>query len=244
MEIILFDIISTSPRGQWVNYVIIIELVWMSLWFESQGDDVSMETNTSIIVIIYFRRLSYWRCLPSCFNTLRPRQNRRYFADDIFKFIFLNENAWIALKSSLRFLLKVWIKNIPELVQMMAWRRPGDKPLSEPMMVSLLTYICVTRPQWVKPRFDVPDNTTPRSTQRKANEALSKPCHTFYISFKSGENDGISQVLAQMCLQMYTGIMWRVAAYVCSNRFKGSWMIHTRPPYRRVTRYKACCIYV
>ena len=35
------------------------------------------------------------------------------------------------------------------LVQIMAWRRPGDKPLSEPMMVSLLTQICVTRPQWV-----------------------------------------------------------------------------------------------
>ena len=33
----------------------------------------------------------------------------------------------------------------------MAWRRPGDKPLSEVMMVSLLTHICVDRPQWVKP---------------------------------------------------------------------------------------------
>ena len=32
----------------------------------------------------------------------------------------------------------------------MAWRRPGDKPLSEPMMVNLPTHICVTRPQWVK----------------------------------------------------------------------------------------------
>ena len=32
----------------------------------------------------------------------------------------------------------------------MAWCRPGDKPLSEPMMVSLTTHICVTRPQWVK----------------------------------------------------------------------------------------------
>ena len=32
----------------------------------------------------------------------------------------------------------------------MAWRQPGDKPLPEPMMVSLLTHICVTRPQWVK----------------------------------------------------------------------------------------------
>ena len=33
---------------------------------------------------------------------------------------------------------------------MMAWRRSGDKPLSEPMMVNLLTHICVTRPQWIK----------------------------------------------------------------------------------------------
>ena len=31
----------------------------------------------------------------------------------------------------------------------MVWRRSGDKPLSEPMMVILLTHICVTRPQWV-----------------------------------------------------------------------------------------------
>ena len=32
----------------------------------------------------------------------------------------------------------------------MAWRWSGDKPLSEPMVVSLLTHICVIRPQWVK----------------------------------------------------------------------------------------------
>ena len=32
----------------------------------------------------------------------------------------------------------------------MAWRRPGNKPLSEPRMISLPTHICVTRPQWVK----------------------------------------------------------------------------------------------
>ena len=35
----------------------------------------------------------------------------------------------------------------------MAWRWPGNKPLSEPMLVSLLTYICITRPQWVKVVF-------------------------------------------------------------------------------------------
>ena len=31
----------------------------------------------------------------------------------------------------------------------MAWRRPGDKPLSEPMVVSLPTHICIARPQLV-----------------------------------------------------------------------------------------------
>ena len=41
------------------------------------------------------------------------------------------------------------INNIPALVQIMAWRRPGDKPLFEPMVVNLPTHICVTQPQWV-----------------------------------------------------------------------------------------------
>ena len=44
---------------------------------------------------------------------------------------------------------KVRINNIPALVQIMAWCRWGNKPLSEPMMVSLLTHICVPRPWWV-----------------------------------------------------------------------------------------------
>ena len=81
------------------------------------------------------------------FNTLRPRQNGRHFPDDIFKCIFLNENVRISIKISLKFVPKGPINNIPALVQIMAWRRPGDKPLSEPMMVSLLTHICVNRPQ-------------------------------------------------------------------------------------------------
>ena len=83
------------------------------------------------------------------FYTLRPRQNGRHFADDTFKRFFQNENVWISIKISLKFVPNAPINNIPSLVQIMAWRRPGDKPLSEPMMVSLPTHICVTRPQWV-----------------------------------------------------------------------------------------------
>ena len=90
---------------------------------------------------------------PQCVNTLRPRQDGRHFPDDIFKRIFLNEIIWILIKISLNFVPSGPINNISALVQIMAWRRPGDKPLSEPMMVSLLMHICVTRPQWVKIRF-------------------------------------------------------------------------------------------
>ena len=66
-----------------------------------------------------------------------------------YKCILLNENVCITTKNSLKFVPKGPINNIPALVQIMAWRRPGDKPLSEPMLVCLPTHICVTRPQWV-----------------------------------------------------------------------------------------------
>ena len=61
-------------------------------------------------------------------NTLRPRQTCRYFW-----FLSLR-------KISLKFVPKVRINNIPALDQIMAWRRPGDKPLSEPMIVR---YWCI-----------------------------------------------------------------------------------------------------
>ena len=104
---------SVSPYGlirpQWVKWIIMAV----------PGADVSD---------IHIRMLS------TDFNTLRPRQNGRHFADDVFKCIFLNGNLWISIKISLKFVPKDPINNIPALVQIMAWRRTGDKPLSEPMM--------------------------------------------------------------------------------------------------------------
>ena len=58
------------------------------------------------------------------------------------------------------------------LVQIMAWRRPDDKPLSEPMMVSLLTYICLTRPQWVNNRSST-ENQQRCSLVRGLNNTIS-----------------------------------------------------------------------
>ena len=70
-------------------------------------------------------------------NTLGPRQYCRHFPDDIFECIFLNKNVWIPLKISLKFLPKVRINSFSALVQIRARRRPGDQPLSEPMLVNL-----------------------------------------------------------------------------------------------------------
>ena len=86
---------------------------------------------------------------PQWVNTLRRRHNGRHFADNILKCIFLNEHVWIPIKISLKFVPEGPINYIPALVQIMAWRRPGDKPLSEPMMVKLPTHLFVTRPQCV-----------------------------------------------------------------------------------------------
>ena len=75
------------------------------------------------------------------------------FADDNFTPILLNENVRIFIKISLKFSPKGPIKDISALAQIMAWHWPGDKPLSEPVVFSLLMHIYVTRPQGVKNKY-------------------------------------------------------------------------------------------
>ena len=79
-------------------------------------------------------------------NTLRPRQNGGHFPDDIFKWIFLMEMYEFRVEQHWSLLLG---DNFSTLVQIMAWHRSGDIPMSEPMMDTLLTHVCVTRPQWL-----------------------------------------------------------------------------------------------
>ena len=85
----------------------------------------------------------------SHFSTLRPRGNGCHFPNEILKCILLNANIWIAIEISLNYFTKVPITNMQALFRIMVWRRPGDKPLSEPMIVSLPTHLYVTLPQWV-----------------------------------------------------------------------------------------------
>ena len=80
----------------------------------------------------------YAGCMWCPINSLRPGQNGRHFRD------ILNAISWMKMnKFKLKFHGSVPngpINNIPALVQIMAWRRSGDKPLCEPIMVSVLTH--------------------------------------------------------------------------------------------------------
>ena len=76
------------------------------------------------------RDMVVWRHINSC----HPPRNGRHFADDIFKCIFVNEKFCILNGFSRKFVPKSLINNIPALVEIMAWRQSGDKPISEPML--------------------------------------------------------------------------------------------------------------
>ena len=88
------------------------------------------------------------RHLADFLNTLRPRQNGRNFADDIFKF-----TSWMKM---------YWFRLIfPEVCSQWSIQQyssigsdnglaPTRRPLSKPMMIILLTHICITWPQWVQ----------------------------------------------------------------------------------------------
>ena len=60
-----------------------------------------------------------------------------------FQMHFLDKNIWTSINVSLKFVPKGQMNNIPALVQIIACNWPGDKPLCEPMAVSLQIHIWV-----------------------------------------------------------------------------------------------------
>ena len=105
-------------------------------------------TVRSYTIVGWFLLLPNW--CPWYVNSSPPGQNGRHFTDNVFGSIFMNEKFCILIKFSLKFAPKGPIDNNPALVQIMAWRRIGDKPLSEPILTDSLTHICGTRGRWVK----------------------------------------------------------------------------------------------
>ena len=86
---------------------------------------------------------------PALINTLRSKQNVRHFTRRHFRIHFLDWMQDVIKNVLHKFVPKGATDNIPALFQSMALCWPSDKPLSEPMMVSLLTHICATLSQWV-----------------------------------------------------------------------------------------------
>ena len=116
---------------------------------------------------------------------------------NIFKYFFFNESVCISTKY-FNEVCKGPINNITALVQIMAWRWPCDKLLSEPMMIVLLMHLCVAQPRWINwellmisHRFitkeatkwtrplliGVPPTPTPTPTTSRRGESLIKMCH-------------------------------------------------------------------
>ena len=141
--------------------------------------------------------------------------------DDIFKCILVNENVWIPIKISLKFVPKRPINIIPAMFQIMAWRRPGDKPLSEAMLVSLPTHICVTRPQWVKSFMFHLHNRMPQMNMDSSVGTLAwpadllvhlNPAHKL-LSVSQATTNITRNVLSMQTLQITNNIFRQTSNY-------------------------------
>ena len=150
---------GSSPSHHAVTRIIIVYLIFRNTfqW------PVTYDSKTNIVIQEKKLKISYAKCRPLCqgpisrlrwimvylpsVNTLRPKQNGRHFPHDIFKCILLNEIKLISIKICPKFVPKGLINNILALIHTVDWYRQGDKPLSEPVMISFRTHICVTRPR-------------------------------------------------------------------------------------------------
>ena len=158
-----------------ITFFIFREHAYVANWLSYER--CSRPLNETInLVLLGIRSYIHLCGLEISIDTLRPRQDGRRFPDDTFERIFLDENVIILIKISLKFVPNGPINNIPALVQIMARRRPGDKPLSEPMLVILPTHICVTRPQWVKASRHYHGNH-----QEKSMSIDEAPCEAFNL---------------------------------------------------------------
>ena len=118
------------------------------------------------------------------------------FPDDIFKSMFFNEYAWILIKISLKFVPRDLIDNISALVQIMAWRRPGQNQyLNQWWIVD--TYMCHY------------DSMCQCTFARPSNLCKHKQCYQFtsntylYDIWLSGSTNSIWKLKCQELIDKY-----------------------------------------
>ena len=122
--------VSAVCMEKWLRFPCYSMKIWFTYW--------GLKKKAAILQTAFSRELTHW-----------GRDEMVAIFQMTFDGIFININLWIAIKISPKFVPFSPINNIPALVWIMAWHRSGNEPLSEPMMVSLLTHICIIRPQWV-----------------------------------------------------------------------------------------------
>ena len=164
--------VNSPHKGQWRG-ALMFSLICARIngWVNTReaGDlrryrahyDVIVMSHTNVLPIT-MAVLTYW-----------GRDKIATISQTTFSKEFFNQNVQISINISMRFVPKGPINNIPALVQMMVWRRLGEKPLSEPM-VTLLTYICVAWPQWVKRLKAVIRGNCPDTWGRHCYEPMSQ----------------------------------------------------------------------
>ena len=125
-----------SKRGHWSLQHLPGANEWILTWSPGQHQLLSSTTSHPLPHLLH---PSHSLCIHPSYSTYSPLTHRgRDKMAAIFQYIFLNENVWISIKISLKFVVpKGLINNIPAMAQITAWRRLGNKPLSEPMVVRL-----------------------------------------------------------------------------------------------------------
>ena len=122
--------VNSPHKGQWRGTLVSsLICAWIHGWVNNRKAS-DLRRHRAHYDIIVMMRITHWenRGRMSSFH-------RRHFQMQ---------------KFSLKFVRIGSIKNTPALVQIVAWRRTGDKPLFESMAAYLGTQICFTLPQWVK----------------------------------------------------------------------------------------------
>ena len=154
---VIIKILSFSSWEK-INWLMIIFTVTINLiWYSSisVADISSIDFSQLLLLSDYIIDSNTWK-LPIFFDDVTHWGQDKIAT--IFQTIFSNAFLWMKMnKYGLRFHKRLFpmVQStiFQALVQIVAWHLPGDKLLSEPMMVSLLTHICDTCPQWINARL-------------------------------------------------------------------------------------------
>ena len=137
LEIEVFQISTTTPAVK--EWTIIQH--WFRRWLgiEQRSSHYLNQWWPSLLLIHTYINIMW----PQRVNSSRPEPSGRHFADDIFKYILLNEKLSILSKISLIFLPEdPHPRQESVLFQVMAWHQIGIKPLFKPMMTQTHVAIC------------------------------------------------------------------------------------------------------